>query len=368
LWFAADVGFDTDHHLCCIAAMNSPTPPIGILGYGLYIPTPRHTAKDVAAGSAGRWTEQAVKEKLGLHQKPMPGPEDGTQEMGVRAALDALKRTGVKPDEIDLILCMGEEYKEYPLTTSGIYIQEAIGARRAWAIDVQQRCNTTVAALKIARDMMLAEEELNTVMIVGGYRNGDLIDYADPTTSFMYNLAAGAGAFILRKGHNHNVVLACEIATDGSMARDVGLKYGGTVNPIEKLPPDVLATLREHGNKTLTVMQPEHMKDSLNAIGFTKWLMLLDKALTKSQLTRKDIGYLNILHFKPSMHASLLDALNLREENSFYLQDYGHLGQVDPMLSIHEGLKAGRLKDGQVMAILTAGIGYVWGVALVRWG
>ncbi len=348
--------------------MNGNHPPIGILGYGLYLPTPRHTAEDVAAGSGGRWTAQAVREKLGLEQKPMPGPDDGTQQMGVRAALDAMQRTGVKPDEIDLILCMGEEYKEYPLTTSGIYIQEAIGARRAWAIDVQQRCNTTVAALKIAKDMMVADDELNTVMIVGGYRNGDLIDYSDATTSFMYNLAAGAGAFILRKGHNRNVVLACEITTDGSMARDVGQKYGGTVHPIETLPEDVLATLRKNGNKTLTVMQPEHMKDSLNAIGFTRWLACLDKALTKSKLTRADIGYLNILHFKPSMHAALLDTLGLKENNSFYLKDYGHLGQVDPMLSVHEGLNTGRLKDGQVMAILTAGIGYVWGVALVRWG
>lgn len=347
--------------------MTSPV-PVGILGYGLYIPTPRHTARDVADGSGGRWTEQAVVEKLGLRQKPVPGPEDGTQEMGVRAARDALRRTGVDPMELDLILCMGEEYKEYPLTTSGIYIQEAIGARRAWAVDIQQRCNTTVAALKIARDMMTSDEGLRTVMIVGGYRNGDLIDYADPTTSFMYNLAAGAGALILRRGHGRNLVLASEITTDGSMSRDVGQKYGGTVHPIEKLPDDVLAELRKNGNRTLTVMNPEHMKDTLNAIGFTRWLDCLDRALVKSGLTRDDVGYLNILHFKPSMHAALLDALHLRPEQSFYLEDYGHIGQVDPVVSIHEGLRSGRLRDGQVMAILTAGIGYVWGVSLVRWG
>ena len=109
-------------------------------------------------------------------------------------------------------------------------------------------------------------------------------------------------------------------------------------------------------------------EDTLNAIGFTRWLDCLDRALRKSNLTRKDVGYLNILHFKPSMHAALLDTLGLKEEQSFYLKDYGHLGQVDPILSIHHGLQTGRLKDGQVMAILTAGIGYVWGVSLVRWG
>lgn len=165
--------------------------PVGIVGYGLYLPETIMTAADVASATGGKWSEQAVIEKLGFYRKSIPGPNDGTQEMGVRAGLDALKRTGLGAKEIDLILCMGEEWKEYPLTTSAIYIQEKIGASNAWAIDLQQRCNSTVAAIKIAKDMMLSDPDIKTTMIVGGYRNGDFIDYLDPGVSFMFNLAAG---------------------------------------------------------------------------------------------------------------------------------------------------------------------------------
>ena len=347
---------------------TSSFPPVGIVGYGLYIPDTYLSAEDIAAQSGGRWTADAVRNKLGFDRKPMPGPGDGTQDMGVKAAQDCLRRTGVDPMEIDVILCIGEEHKEYPLTTSGIYIQEQIGAYKAWAIDLQQRCNTTVAALKIARDMLVADPDLETALIVGGYRNGDFIDFADPTTSFMYNLGAGAGAFLVRRGHEANEILGVQIATDGSMARDVGVRYGGTVNPIERLPDEILTKLRTEGNKTLTVFEPEHMKDTLNGIGFTKWMACLDKALGQSGLTRADLGYLNILHFKPSMYRALLDELGLTDEQSVYLRQYGHIGQVDQMISVHEGLEQGRLRDGHVMAMLAAGIGYVWGVAVVRWG
>jgi 3-oxoacyl-[acyl-carrier-protein] synthase-3 len=347
---------------------NPTHPPIGIMGYGLYIPSTYLSSAEIAAASGGRWTDDAVRNKLGFDGKPTPGPMDGTQEMGVRAAKDCLERCGVHASEIDVILCIGEEHKEYPLTTSGIYIQEQIGARQAWAIDIQQRCNTAVAALKIAKDMLIADPDVETVLIVGGYRNGDLIDFKDPTTSFMYNLGAGAGAFLVRRGYEKNLILGVQIATDGSMARDVGVRYGGTKQPIETLPEDVLAGLRAEGNKTLTVFDPGHMKDTLNGIGFTQWMGCLDRALSKSQLTRKDIDYLNILHFKPSMYRALLDELGLTEEQSVYLRQYGHIGQIDQMISIHEGLKQGRLRDGHVMAMLAAGIGYVWGVALVRWG
>jgi 3-oxoacyl-[acyl-carrier-protein] synthase-3 len=343
-------------------------PPIGIRGYGLYFPSTFQTAEDVARGSGGRWTAAAVRDKLGFDRKPVPGPGDGTQEMGALAALDALARTGVSADSIDVVLSIGEEHKEYPLTTSGIYIQERIGARNAWAVDVQQRCNTTVAALRFARDMLIAEPDMKRVLIAGGYRNGDLIDYADPTTSFMYNLGAGAGALVVERGFEENQVLACEIATDGSMARDVGVRYGGTEHPIERLPDEVLAGLRAHGNRSLTVFEPEHMRDTLNAVGTSKWMACLDRALVKNKLTCADLGYLNLIHVKASMHRALLDELHLREDQSVYLRDWGHIGQIDSILSIHLGLESGRLRAGQHMAILAAGIGYVWGVALVRWG
>lgn len=341
---------------------------IGILGYGLYLPRQVMTAADIAAATGGRWSTDAVRGKLGINRKTVPGAGDGTQEMGVRAGLEALARTGLDPLEIDLVLCMGEEWKEYPLTTSAIYIQERIGARRAWGIDLQQRCNTALAAIKIARDMMLADPDIRTVMIVGGYRNGDLIDYTDDHVSFMFNLAAGAGALILRRGLGRNRVLGSHIITDGSLARDTGVYYGGTEHPIEALPDAELARLRRTGNRSLQVFDPEHMKARLNQVSLANWYQCIDRALEKSGYGRRDIGYLNVLHFKPSMYRQLLEELGLGEEQSFYLADFGHIGQVDQVLSIDQGLRHGRLKDGDVMVMIAAGIGYVWGAAVVEWG
>jgi 3-oxoacyl-[acyl-carrier-protein] synthase-3 len=110
------------------------------------------------------------------------------------------------------------------------------------------------------------------------------------------------------------------------------------------------------------------MKARLNEVSMPNWLACIDKALAKSGATRADIDFLNVLHFKRSMHASLLETLDLGIEQSVYLENYGHLGQVDLMLSIHEGLRQGRLKDGDLMVAIAAGIGYVWGATVVRWG
>ncbi|WP_432404287.1 3-oxoacyl-ACP synthase [Wukongibacter sp. M2B1] len=334
---------------------------VGIVGTGIYIPKGRMTAKEISEATNGIWTEEAVIEKLGILEKSIPGLEDGTQEMGVKAGLDALAKTGIDPNEIDLVICMGEEWKEYPLTTSGIYIQEKIGATRAWAIDVQQRCCTTVAAMKMAKDMMIADDKINTVMVVGGYRNGDLVDYRDKAMSMMYNLSAGGGAIILKKNYNKNLLLGTHIMTDGSLARDAGVKYGGTQNPITVENMD-------KAYKSLMIFDEKHMKDRLNEVSMENWIYCIDKAFEKSKIPKKDLGYLAVLHFKHSMHKYMLEILELTEEESIYLSNYGHMGQIDQILSLHLALEQGKVKDGTVISMIAAGIGYAWAANVIRWG
>ncbi len=334
---------------------------VGIVGTGIYLPKERMTAAQISVATNSIWSEDAVVEKLGIIEKPIPGHEDGTQEMGVRAALDCLKNTGVNPLEIDLILCIGEEWKEFPLTTSGIYIQFKIGAQNAWAIDIQQRCGTTVAAMKIAKDMMIADESLKTVMIVGGYRNGDFIDYTDSSVSFMYNLGAGAGAMILKRNHPVNHILGTHIITDGSMARDAGVKYGGTEFPID-MNNQTLAY------KSLKVFDEKHMKERLNEVSMPNWFQCIDKAFEKSGVEKSELGFLCCLHFKRSMYEYMLQELNLNSDQSIYLEKYGHIGQIDQILLLHLAQLEGKLKQGTIVSMIAAGIGYAWGANVIRWG
>ena len=334
---------------------------VGILSFGIYLPQKTMTAKEISQATDGVWSEEAVKEKLGIRNKYLPDTVDGTQNMGVWAARLAIERAKINPKDIDLILCIGEEWKEYPLTTSGIYIQEQIGAHNAWAIDIQQRCCTTIAAMKIAKDMMLSDPAINIVMICGGYRNGDFIDYMDKDMSMMYNLSAGGGAIILQKNLGRNVLLGTHIMSDGSLARDAGVKFGGTIYPIDE---DNL----HKAYKSLQLFDSKHMKDRLNDVSMNNWIMCIDESFRKSHLSKDKLDYLAVLHFKRSMHKTMLDLLHLREDQSTYLEDYGHIGQIDQILSLELGLKENKIKDGSIISMIAAGIGYAWASNVIKWG
>jgi 3-oxoacyl-[acyl-carrier-protein] synthase-3 len=332
---------------------------VGIVGTGIYLPETVQTAQDIASQSG--IPVEVITEKFGFYQKPVPGPQDGTMEMGARAALDCLKQTGVDPQEIDVIVCIGEEYKEYPLVTSGTYIQDRIGATNAWAFDVAQRCGTAVVAMKVAKSLMLADPHINTVLIAGGYRNGDFIDYTNPRVSFMFNLGAGGGAILLKKDHGRNLLLESAVISDGSFAYDVAVKYGGTKNPITAQNLDLAA-------KSLDVLDPEHMKAGLAAKSMVNFVKVIDDSLAKSGYSRADIDYLAMLHMKRSAHFHVLSELGVDPGSTIYLENYGHIGQIDQILSTTLALEQGKLRDGDLMVWVSAGIGYAWDACVIKWG
>lgn len=334
---------------------------IGIRGLGIYLPEKTMSAKEISEATNGTWSEDAVYEKLGIKQIYVPGENDGTQEMGAKAAKAAIEDAGIDPKDIDVILCFGEEWKEYPLTTSALYIQDYVGATNAWGIDLQNRCCSTISTMKIAKDMLLADDEVKTILIAGGYRNGDFVDFTDKNMSMMYNLSAGGGALILQKGYEKNQLLGSHVISDGSLARTAGVEIGGTVNPVNE---DNV----EEAKKSLRLLQPQKMKDRLNEVSMPNWIECIDKALEKSSLTKEDIDFLNILHMKRSGHVGMVKSLGLEENQSLYLEDYGHIGQVDQILTWKIARDQGLVKDGDIIATIAAGIGYVWAANIVKWG
>ncbi len=334
---------------------------IGVLSTAVYVPEGRITAEEIAAQTGGVWSAEDVRDKLGIERKAVPGPDDGAQEMGVRAAQMCIDKAGIDPMEVDAVLCVGDELREYPMTTSGIYIQERVGARRAWAMDVMQKCSSFAAGLRVARGLLRGEHSTRTVLIAGGYRNGDLVDYRNPRVSFMYNLAPGGGAALLRKGHCENELVGIALASDGALARHVVARHGGTESPFT---PETAA----RDQRCLDVVDQEGMRRLLGERSHGNFLRVVREAVAEAGATDADIAYLAVLHMKRSAHEGLLQDLGMRAEQSIYLSDYGHIGQFDQLLSLELALDRGLVRPGDLVVGVGAGIGYSWGAFAIRWG
>jgi 3-oxoacyl-[acyl-carrier-protein] synthase-3 len=305
---------------------------------------------------------EIMKTKIGLKSKAVPGPGDHTVAMGVKAAKTAIERAGINPEEdIDLVIWAGEVYAEHPMQTYAIKFQDAIGATNAWAFDVNQRCGTIIVAMMLAKSMMITHG-YKRVLIGSGYRNCDLIDYSNIRTRFMHDLAASGVAVILRADYPKNVMREGAVISDGRFSEYVYVPAGGTVMPIT-------CEAIEKGFHYLDVTDPDGLKKNLDELSMKNFLKVVDESLGKSGYIRDDIDYLGLIRMKRSAFEYVAHQLGVDPyRQSTYFEEWGHMGQNDAIVSIEEGLKDGKIEDGDLVVLTAAGIGWAWNALTIEWG
>ena len=118
----------------------------------------------------------------------------------------------------------------------------------------------------------------------------------------------------------------------------------------------------------LDVLDPIGMKERLEQKSLSNFLKVIRSSLAKSGYSEEQLNYLAMLHMKRSAHDYILAELGLQQEQSIYLQDYGHIGQIDQILSLQLAQEQHQLQAGDIVTLVSAGIGYVWGAITIRWG
>lgn len=331
---------------------------VGLAGIGIYIPETRMGAAEIAAATG--LPEDVVSLKFGVKSKPVAGPGDSSSEMGFRAAQAALADAKIAAAELDLVIWCGAQHKDYPCWLAGLNVAHRLGAEKAWSFDMEAMCGSMMAALDVAKSLMIARDDLETVLLVSGYRNNDLIDLANPATRFMLDIGSGGSACVLKKNLGRNALLASAFRGDGSLSEMCVVPVLGTKTWPPK-PEDVEAA-------HFTVPDEAAFKARLGEVTMPNFYAVIREAVRKSGYAESDIGYLAILHFKKSAHLAALQELGLGEGQSTYLDEYGHIGQNDQLLSMKLGLEAGKIRDGTKIVLVGAGLGFVWASSVVRWG
>ena len=112
------------------------------------------------------------------------------------------------------------------------------------------------------------------------------------------------------------------------------------------------------------------MKERLDESSLPNFVRAAEGALARSGATlARRRRYLCGIHMKRSMH----DGARRERSGSIrpapaYLDDTGHMSGVDPLLALDRAVRAGEVRDGDVVLLLAAGTGYTWAASVVRWG
>jgi 3-oxoacyl-[acyl-carrier-protein] synthase-3 len=326
---------------------------VSIAATAAYLPERWMAAAEVADRSG--IPEAVIVEKFGLRGKHIAAEDEHVSDLSVQAANALLAETGIDPEQIDVVMYYGSMWKDYAVWQVAPWISHRIGATRAYAVEYDNVSCGTPVALRLARDMLLAEDDLQMLLVVAACRESYLLDYGNERSRFMFNFGDGAVAGLLVKNGGRNALLGCHGVTDGSFSLQVKVPSGGSVSP-------------NGGYRFLDVADPAQMKEGLDQVSLANFVAAAEGALERSGATLADVGYLCGIHMKPSMHRALVRELGIDESRAAYLDDTGHMSGVDPLLALDRAARAGRLRDGELVLLLAAGTGYTWAASVVRWG
>ncbi len=172
-----------------------PNLPVGIEGYGAYVPRYRLPATEVAR----IWT--GGRGGLPIKEKSVPGLDEDVITMSIEAARNALSRAEIDPAELRAVW-VGSESHPYAVKPSSTVVAEAIGASpHLQAADTEFACKAGSEAMVMAMGLVgsgMADHAMAIGMDTAQGKPGDALEYT---------AAAGGAAYIIGLAENSLAVI-----------------------------------------------------------------------------------------------------------------------------------------------------------------
>jgi len=299
-------------------------------------------------------SDEWIRQRTGICERHIVDPGVATSDLGREAAMQAIARAGLTPDDIDLII-VGTVTPDMFFPSTACLIQEKIGARRAWGFDLSAACSAFTYALTTA-SQMVATGAHEHALVVGADVMSSIIDYRDRSTCVLFG--DGAGAVVVsaaRDGEGMIVDFAHEI--DGSGGPALCMPAGGSARPASHDTIDGrLHFVKQDGQAVF------------------KFAVRKTEEIARRVLDRNGIGPADLDLFV-SHQANRRIILSATERLGIdprkviiNIERFGNTTAATIPLALNDAVCSGRLKKGDLVLLASVGAGFTVGAVLLRWG
>lgn len=324
---------------------------VKILGSGSYVPELVLKNEDLAElGCDTEW----IKQRTGILERRIASEDQATSDLACEAAVDCLKKSGLKPSDIDLIIVATMTPDHYAPSTSSI-VQHRLGCV-APAFDLNAACSGFIYGLITASQFVKAGC-YKRILLIGAETMARVVNPKDIKTVPLFGDAAGAVIIgPSEDGDQGCGILSFELGSDGSQGELLLIPSGAFREPV-------------------TVERVKNGRHYLHMDGrpVFKWAVRMVAQATRNvvedaELTLDDIDAF-IFH---QANIRILDAavsdLGIDQNKVFTnLQNYGNTSAGSVPLAIDEAIEIGLIKPGSKTVLCGFGAGLTWGAAVFQW-
>jgi len=296
-------------------------------------------------------SDEWIQTRTGIKERRvLKGEGKGSSDIAVHAVNELLKKRGIAPSEVELVICATTTPDmQFPATAN--VICDKAGLTNAWGYDVSAACSGFLFALTTGAQFIETGRH-KKVIVIGVDKMTSILNYEDRTTAIIFG--DGGGAVLLEPNAEGYGIIDSVLRTDGSGRAFLHQKAGGSVKP---------ATLE-------TVMNKEHYvyQEGQQVFKFAVKNMadVAAEIMERNGLTAETVNWLVPHQANKRIITATADRMNLPPEKVMVnIERYGNTTNGTLPLCLWEWEK--KLHKGDNIVLAAFGGGFTWGSTYIRW-
>ncbi len=322
----------------------------GIIATGSYVPERKLTNEyfEKIVDTNDEW----IISRTGIEERRVVDENTATSDIATKAALNALEKSGITTEEIDLII-VATVTPDMAFPSTACIVQKNIRAVNAAAFDIEAACSGFIYALTIA-ESFVSKGVFKNVLIIGAETLSKITDYTDRNTCVLFG--DGAGAAIVSEVEEGYGILSSHIGANGSAGHLLTKPAGGSRMPAsEQTLKDGLHYIQMDGS--------EVFKFAIKIMGEAA-----EKALEGCNMCKEDIDFLIPHQANTRIIDSAIKRLKISRDKVYVnVNKYGNMSSASIAVALDEANEKNLLKDDAIVVLVGFGGGLTWGSNVMRW-
>ncbi|SDO81487.1 beta-ketoacyl-ACP synthase III [Desulforhopalus singaporensis] len=296
-------------------------------------------------------SDEWIRARTGIVSRRIGGKGELNYQLAAKAARRALANANVEPEEIGLVV-VGTISSHMQMPSSACFVQDEIGAKNAFAFDLNAACSGFLYGLDLADKYIRADHSMK-VLVIGAETLSSRLDWQDRNTCILFG--DGAGAAVFGYAENERGVIGSNMLSDGSLWRLLHMHGPQSSNPDLVVEDWSGAYIRMEGR--------EVFKHAVKAMD-TAVRVLLEReniSIDEVDVVIPHQANMRILN-------KLIDRLKVPQSKVFInVNKYGNTSAASIPIALDEANSSDFIAKGNTILFCSFGGGFTWGAALMKW-
>lgn len=313
-----------------------------------YILTNDELASMVDTNDEWITTRTGIKERHVLK-----GKGTGSSDLAVPAINDLFAKSGVNPDDIELLIC-ATSAPDYRWPSTAAIICDKCGIHHSMAYDIQAACSGFLYAMQQA-SAFIRSGIYKKIIVVCAEKCTSFVNYEDRTTCALFG--DGAAAVLIEPSTDGNGVQDALLYADGFGKDHLILKAGGAVNvPTHQTVDDKWSYIYQDGKYVF--------KHAVSLMSETS-----AKIMARNNLTFDTIDWVCTHQANKRIIDAVAQYVGVDTEKVICnIENVGNTSSASIPIALHQAAIEGKLKAGDKLILAAFGAGFTWGSMYLTWG